>query len=258
MFIRKLNNKRRLFIYKFVSPFKIDYYKYDWVYFPAKPKSYLKLAVKLYKLLNKKIFFETHGIIECYRKIDDYNMRVLAVGLGSGGSLIYSLKNRIAKHYSVIEASDEQIFFARKNIDLNSIDHSKISIYHGFAGMPVNVFGEFDKSKARNYDVNNFDFDILELGCEGSEIEILQSLTLSPKYIIVELHPNNREFSFNEFLRNMEQRFILTHAFTIDGEEQVSLEKVKEYFSEDKIKLLVNREYWNKNLLVMLFKLRNS
>ena len=129
---------------------------------------------------------------------------ILAVGLGTGSTLIPICKLlNDGGFYTVIEASSSQISKAKLNIELNKIDNSRYEIINGYAGQVHDTWGSGNQ---RNININEYQFDILELDCEGSELSIIQNLLKKPRFIIVELHPGyfNHEFkSFEVFLNLM-------------------------------------------------------
>jgi hypothetical protein len=70
-------------------------------------------------------------------------------------------------------------------------------ILNAFAGKEV--FGSYGVSSNNNIDINNYDYDVLEMDCEGSELSILSSLTKRPRNIIVELHPRHFPQEYKDF-----------------------------------------------------------
>lgn len=136
--------------------------------------------------------------------------KILAVGLGSGSTLIPMVKMMEPTgggFYRCIEASASQIEIAKKNIQLNSINPSKYEILNAFAGSEV--YGAYGESSEKNIDINNYDFDVLEMDCEGSELSILSTLSKRPRNIIVKLHPRHFDAdykNFDTFLTLMEEK----------------------------------------------------
>lgn len=139
------------------------------------------------------------GVYLSHLRVTKPDDKILAVGLGIGATLIPIVKFIGASKgfYRCIEASDYQIRIALKNIELNNIDDSKFEIINAFAGN--NSYDTWGKSSAKNLDINIYEFDILEMDCEGSELSILQSLIKTPRNIIVELHPVHFPLKFKDF-----------------------------------------------------------
>ena len=124
----------------------------------------------------------------------------MAVGVGSGISLIHNCKkDRGPGSYIGIDGSKDQIEIAKDNARLNEADFSKFILIEGFVGKPTNVYGSENQKSTNTVDINKFDFDVLELDCEGSEIEILEELTARPRHIIVEMHPVYRGIDIVDF-----------------------------------------------------------
>jgi len=63
------------------------------------------------------------------------------------------------------------------------------AIHHAVVGPHIDVYGGDFANAAHVAPDEIPDCDILELDCEGSEIEILRSMTIRPRAIIVEIHP---------------------------------------------------------------------
>lgn len=124
----------------------------------------------------------------------------MAVGLGSGISLIHNCaKPRSKKSFIGIDGSIKQIEIAKANAKLNNIDFSRFELIEGYAGNPTNVYGEYNQQSTEFIDINKLKFDVLELDCEGSEIEILHDLSIHPRHIIVEMHPMFRNIDISNF-----------------------------------------------------------
>jgi hypothetical protein len=74
----------------------------------------------------------------------------------------------------------------RETLRLNQIYH-RTSVEHAVVGSAIDIYGDLEGARH----VHPTDLpacDILELDCEGAEIEILQQLSISPRTIIVETH----------------------------------------------------------------------
>jgi hypothetical protein len=101
------------------------------------------------------------------------------------------------------------------------------------------------------------DFDILELDCEGSEIEILQDLTARPRHIIVEMHPMYHDIDIVDFLEMMKSKgYILANIYTVNGDVVIS-EEIQMFFEYEKIQQMINFKLdWGDGLLVLNFTLQ--
>jgi hypothetical protein len=161
--------------------------------------------------------------------------RVLAVGLGYGSTMITALKILDADgHYTVVEASEKMIRSVEPTLTINGIKNNRnYEIIHAYAG--INSSGIYGIPSKDFIDINNYDFSILELDCEGAEFEILKNLTKNTEYIIVELHPwaASNPFlnfdSFNEFMNQKKYEFCF--AYGHDGDD-LSLTQVDFLYSQ--------------------------
>lgn len=171
--------------------------------FPSRPISFLEDLILIlrskFQRHNINSTFEA-GVYLSHLRVTRPEDRILAVGLGSGTTLIPMVRlmdSSVKGFYLCIEASKSQIDIAKKNINLNNIDHSRFEILNGFAGSEV--YGVYGKRSENNININEFEFDILELDCEGSELSILSNLKKRPRNIIVELHPIYFEEMYKDF-----------------------------------------------------------
>lgn len=102
----------------------------------------------------------------------------------------------------VYEGAEERTDWIRNTVTLNAVE-SIVEVEHAIVGPRVKVYGVADSAKQ----VNSSDlpaFDVLEMDCEGAELDILKNLTIRPGVIVVEVHPENcREEDVTWVLSNM-------------------------------------------------------
>lgn len=233
------------------------------ILFPVKPTTFFKQLFDFF--IVSRGFLKVKDELGILNSHDEFSLNqsevMLAVGLGRGISLIHNAK--IFGRYNsitVIEASIDVINECKKNLKLNNIFENKINIINGFVGNPTNVYTS-TITNSTLIDINNIEFDVLELDCEGSEIEILDKLTSRPRHIIVEMHPMNRDIDFDQFLHNLISKgYYLAKAYKVDG-SIVPLEKLGSFFTKEFVSNLnlLNEDsnQWRSSLLVLNF-LRES
>jgi hypothetical protein len=199
MKIRNVKNIPRIIIQGYVINNGVKLY--NEFLFPVNPIMMISNIIHLLRLKFKKFSnnnFES-GVYISHLRLTKPTDNVLAVGIGSGSTLIPIVKimESSSGHYTCIEASESQIIQAKKSIDLNNLDVNKYEIINGYAG--TEIFGSYGQSTKKNIDVNEFDFDTLELDCEGSELSILMHLDKTPRNIIVEFHPRHFKEKYKVF-----------------------------------------------------------
>ena len=234
----KVVNKipRIMFRYKSISTNKQLAYKYFPL--PTRPSTILNF-LRIIFFGDPNNYRDELGILLSHDDIYKEEDIILAVGVGSGISLIHNCKkDRAPGSFIGIDGSKDQIEIAKDNTRLNGVDSTKFKLIEGFVGKPTNLYGSKNQQSSKIIDINQFDFDILELDCEGSEIEILRDLTARPRHIIVEMHPIFRNIDIYVFLDSMRNKgYDQGKAYTING-ESVNSEDVHGYFASEKVMLM--------------------
>lgn len=110
---------------------------------------------------------------------------VTVVGGGLGVSAT-ACANRGAD-VTVYEAAAEKCDRIRDTAQLNKVDH-RIEVERGIVGKAVDVFGSPVERVVDPTDLEPA--DVLELDCEGAELDILSELPFTPRVVVVEVHPN--------------------------------------------------------------------
>lgn len=125
--------------------------------------------------------------------IDDHVIEgdtVVIVGGGWGVSAVKSAR-KVAEDGEVLvyEGSASETMNVRETAELNSLA-DRIRVNHAVVGPVVKLRG--DASGADRISPRDLPAcDVLELDCEGSEIDILTNLAIRPRVIIVESHGMN-------------------------------------------------------------------
>lgn len=253
--IKTINRIPRLLIrYRSYSTNRQLLWKY--LIIPSRPKT-LFIFVRNIILGDSTIYKDELGILLSHDLIYRHDDIILAVGVGSGISLIHNcMKPRVNSAFIGIEGSQEQIDVSIENSRLNGIDPLKFELIEGYAGNPDHLYGEQNQHTSEIIDINKFNFDILELDCEGSEIEILHNLIVRPRHIIVEMHPVFRDINIGHFLSEMKHKgYLLVKIFTVNG-DLVEIDNIDSYFSIEIVKRMTSMKLdWGDNLLVLNFTL---
>ena len=243
---------RIMFRYKSISTNGQLAYKYFPL--PTRPAIFLNFLKSRF-LVNRNIYKDEMGILLSHDDIYKVDDIILAVGVGSGISLIHNCKkDRVPEAFIGIDSSKDQIELAKANAKLNQVDSSMFSLIQGFVGNPGHLYGESSQHLTQMININKLKFDILELDCEGSEIEILRDLTARPRHIIVEMHPMFRDIEIDDFLEMMKSKgYVLANIYTVNG-DMVSINDINMFFEYEKIQHMIDYKLdWGDNLAVLNF-----
>lgn len=113
--------------------------------------------------------------------------RVAIVGGGAGVTVVVAARC-VGEHGTVscFEGSARQAAIARETAALNHVA-DRVTVRHAVVGPAISVYG--GAGGAENVSAAALPTcDVLELDCEGAEVEILQQLPFHPRIILVETH----------------------------------------------------------------------
>lgn len=144
------------------------------------------------------------SFIDSILSVATNGLSVTIIGGGNGVSTVKTARKvGITGKVITYEASNRQFTACKIARKLNR-NPGNIKLKKRLIGEPVNVYGDMTgvlQRKPENLEV----CDILALDCEGSELDILQRLTIRPKWIIVEIHERydfiDREIIFGELFK---------------------------------------------------------
>jgi hypothetical protein len=253
----KVVNKIPRIMFRYKSMNTNEQLAYRYFPFPINPIGLFSNLKSIF-ISNQKLQKDELGILLSHDDVYREEDIILAVGVGSGISLIHNCKkDRGPRSFIGIDGSKDQIEIAEDNARLNEVDFSRFKLIEGFVGNPTNIYGTDNQKTTKNIDINQMDFDILELDCEGSEIEILQDLTARPRHIIVEMHPMYRDIDIVDFLEMMNsKRYMLANIYTVNGDVVIP-EEIKMFFEYEKIQRMIDFKLpWGDGLLVLNFALQ--
>lgn len=143
-------------------------------------------VVKLLDLNDEHPHYEK-PLIQAIRSRVKPGDHIVIVGGGLGVSTVVGARAAGPEgSVQTFEAGRERVKRIRDTVSLNQVRHV-CTIHHGIVGEGLEVKGsskEADKIAPNELPP----CDVLELDCEGSELEILANLSIRPSCIIVEAH----------------------------------------------------------------------
>lgn len=148
------------------------------------------LAVRFLKSLVKGSYRRPNyenALISGLKSCVQENDQVVVVGGGSGVTATIAAQ-LAAPHGRVIcfEGGKDQVEKVRRTATANGV-RDRLEVRHAFVGPNDHVYS--DTSGAISVPIQDLPVcDVLELDCEGAEIEILAGMTIRPRSIIVESH----------------------------------------------------------------------
>lgn len=110
--------------------------------------------------------------------------RVCIIGGGLGITTVVASRN--ADQVITYEAGRVNARNIQRTIDYHNIDNVKLVPKP--VGNPVSIWGREPASQQAISPESLPECDVLELDCEGSEIEVLETMTIRPRTIVVESH----------------------------------------------------------------------
>jgi hypothetical protein len=164
------------------------------VFFPYKYVELNEVQVPSHRLFGKLILGEyieenknyEQGIIRSIKNQIEPEDKVVICGGGYGVTAVKAAeKLKKSSQLRVYEASESKMGKIKTTLEKNDISDTEIK--HGIVGPEVNIWGS-SESANRIEPADLPSCDVLELDIEGSEIEVLRNLEISPRIIIVESH----------------------------------------------------------------------
>lgn len=181
------------------------------------------------------------GIVSSHIGLTRKGDSVVIVGGGRGITAIRA--NKIVGetgNVSIYEGGKESITDIKNTIEINNIE-SDIDIHHAIVGKERDVYWG-DSTEADLLSPDDLPkCSVLELDCEGSEIDILKSLGIRPRVIILELHPYNYEEDPEMPLKILsEYGYDIALRFGHDGTP---------IYDDELSEILLNRYQWGEKVL---------
>lgn len=127
-----------------------------------------------------------YAIVESIRDHVESDDTVVVVGGGFGVSAVHAARAG-ADDVTVYEASKRQTEVIREAVSINEAEN--IRVKHALVGPAKMVYNDDLGDAAVSHPDELPECDVLELDCEGAEMEILDEIDQRPRTIIVEVHP---------------------------------------------------------------------
>lgn len=122
------------------------------------------------------------------RKSVQTGEKVVVVGGGHGVTSVVAARHvGESGEVTTYEGSEEKVEEVRRTLSLNQMEE-RCDVRHVVVGQVSNLAGSM--GDANVIDPSEIeDCDVLEMDCEGGEMDIIPKLTVRPRRIIVETHP---------------------------------------------------------------------
>lgn len=159
------------------------------------------------------------GLTKPHREFTSDGDTVLIVGGGAGISPTVAGRE-VGDDGSVVvyEAAAEYVTVTLDVLGMNDVEDI-VDVRHAIVGPGVDVMG--DGSKATPVNVSELpEGNVLELDCEGAEVQILKELEARPRVVTVEIHPEKIDGKSADVLNLLSDRgYEIRRRFTPWGYE---------------------------------------
>lgn len=159
------------------------------------------------------------GLVSSHETLASAGDEVVIVGGGYGVTAVRAAQIvGEAGHVTVYEGGEEQVEVVNETIDVNGVT-SLCETSHAIVGEEKVLYG--DSGGADRISPDELpDCDVLEMDCEGSELQILENMDIRPETLIIELHPGQYTDDIYGPIDNVrEMGYELTHLVGQDGIE---------------------------------------
>lgn len=159
------------------------------------------------------------GLVSSHEELTSADDDVVIVGGGYGVTAVRAAQIAgEAGQIVIYEGGEEQAEAVRKTTNINNVS-SRCEIQHAIIGQEEKLYGEAGGAK-RLSPTEIPDCDVLEMDCEGSELQILKNMEIRPESLIIELHPNYYPDNvYGPIETIQEMGYELTHLAGQDGIE---------------------------------------
>lgn len=129
------------------------------------------------------------GLVSQIKKYVNKGQKVVIVGGGLGVTAVKAA-NKVGSSGEVIvyEGSPRAITSLTATLDMNNVSN-RVTVHNSIVGPAISIAGEGDNESVNTISPKDLPkCDILELDCEGAELELLERMNIKPEYIFVESH----------------------------------------------------------------------
>lgn len=115
---------------------------------------------------------------------------VVELGGGLGVSAVYAARATGEQGtVHVFDPSEEAVSYIEETADLSRVA-DRVSVTNAGVGEVKESFLDDVVSESKNIDPTELpDCDVLLMDCEGAELDIVKSMTIRPRHIVIETHP---------------------------------------------------------------------
>jgi hypothetical protein len=128
------------------------------------------------------------GEVESHKEFTRTGDKVVIIGGGRGVTTVHALQeSEPGGDVIVYEPSKKHSEIVQEVVELNGIE-SSYEIRNILVGPEIEVYD--DSTSYETINPNELpQCDVLEMDCEGAELEIIKNMIISPRVIILEVHP---------------------------------------------------------------------
>jgi len=126
-------------------------------------------------------------LVEGLRETISSGDRVVVVGGGLGvTATVAALRTGPSGTVQCFEGSKQHVRFVRQTAARNNVNN--VSVHHAVVAKSIAIYGRGSDLGAILPSSQLPACEVLQLDCEGAEVEILRKLTIQPRVILVETH----------------------------------------------------------------------
>lgn len=169
------------------------------------------------------------GLIQAHRSAEDID-KAAVIGGGYGISSIH-LADYHGADISIYEAAEDKCRLIRKNIEFNELSE-RMEVIRAVVSENINVWGSAEGAEKISPSDLYTDLDLLELDCEGNEVNVVKNIDKLPKYLVVEFHPKKVDETFTEFREILDSKgYKIKSVMGHDGTE-ITLDQCRQLCQE--------------------------